>query len=144
MPQRRSLFILCLLAAGSIAGCSGSVTPPKTAPVRGAVTFKGKPATGIVVKFNPQFDIGRVKFTPSGETGPDGKFTLSTGAPGNGAPPGEYVVTFEKPRVVSDRKNSGIETEVDDLKGKFSDAGQSKWKVTVQKGENHVPTFDLE
>jgi len=141
----RVRHLFSLLLVGASAGCGGAgITPPKTAPVKGAVHVKGKPAAGVMVKFHPMFDIGKVKYVPYGESGVDGQFTLSTGAGGNGAPRGEYVVTFEKPRIVSDPAASGIETEVDDFKGRYSDPSKSQVKVTVQSGENLLPTFQLD
>src|SRR5689334_5588670 len=103
-----ALVALCL-----IAGCSRNIKPPSTVPVNGVVTMQGKAATGIRVRFHPQFNIGRIKYIPEGETGPEGQFTLSTGAPSNGAPPGEYVVTFEKPVIESSKQHNFIETEID-------------------------------
>lgn len=125
-------------------GCSSSISAPRTAPVRGAVRFKGKPVAGVTVTFHPQFNMGSVKFAPSGLTGNDGSFTLSTTMPGDGAPPGEYAVTFEKLQVQSDRKNSGIEMEVDLWKGKYGNPETSGIRVQIQKGENILTPFSLE
>lgn len=125
-------------------GCSGNVSAPRTAAVRGVVRYKGKPAAGVTVTFHPQFDIGSVKFAPSGLTGNDGTFTLSTALPGDGAPPGEYVVTFARIQIQSDRKSSGIETEVDLWKGKYSNPENSAFRVKVKKGENALEPFALE
>jgi hypothetical protein len=77
-------------------------------------------------------------FVPTGQTGPDGKFKLSTGAPGNGAPPGIYVVTFDKPEITG-----YVETEVDAFRGKYSDPAKSTWTVTIEKGENSLQPFEL-
>lgn len=133
------LSVLCLAA---FAGCSGGMPIPRTVPVKGSVTSKGKPAPGMRVKFHPQFDIGAVKLIPYGETGAEGTFTLNTGQIGNGAPVGDYIVTIEKPRASSDA--GGLEIEVDDLKGKYSDPAKSQFKVTLQSGENVLPPFDIE
>jgi hypothetical protein len=122
-------------------GCGGGISAPRTAPVAGTVTVKGKPAAGVRVTFHPRFDMGSVKFTPSGETGQDGRFTLSTAAPNDGAPPGEYAVTFELPRVSADK--GGREIEVDAWKGKYADPATGT-KVTVRKGENQLEPFRLD
>ncbi len=55
-------------------GCSSS-SGPKLAPVDGVVTFKGKPLAGATVTLIPE----KGPFA-MGVTGPDGKFTVSTGA----------------------------------------------------------------
>lgn len=136
----RFVLLFALLAAG----CGGGgLSAPKTTPVSGTVQFKGKPAAGVKVTFHPQFDMGgRAKFTPNGETGKDGKFTLSTAAANDGAPPGDYVVTFELLRTGADAR--GLEIEVDQWKGKYSDPATSTFKVTIQKGDNAPQAFNLD
>lgn len=138
------LLLSLIVAAATLAlspGCSSSkLTPPKTVPVSGSVTYKGRPASGVRVRFHPQFDIGKVKFIPYGETGPDGKFLVNTGAPGNGAPPGDYIVSMEMPRIEPDPRD-GLESEVDQWKGAYSDPAKSDWKVTIQEGENLLEPF---
>jgi hypothetical protein len=130
-----------LLGAVIPLGCDTSVSVPSTVPVKGVVKIKGKPARGIRVTFHNK-DASRAKsFVPTGETGPDGGFTLSTGAPQNGAPPGTYNVTFEKPTI--DPKNP-VETEIDLFKGRYSDREQSKWTVKIENGENALPPFELD
>jgi hypothetical protein len=136
-----------VIAVGALAmtpGCSSSkVTPPsKTVPVSGTVMLKGRPASGIRVKFHPQFDIGRTKFIPSGETDANGKFRLSTGALFNGAPQGEYLVTIEMPRIGDDPKD-GLEAEIDQLKGAYADPAKSEWKITIIDGDNVLEPFQL-
>lgn len=134
---RAALFITLVCGCGS-----RTITPPPTVPVTGLVTMDGKPVPGVLVKFHPQFNMGKIKYVPLGETDPNGRFTLSTGGPGNGAPPGEYVVTFQKPMIQSDEENSGIEIRVDEWKGRFKDPDKSRWRVTVGK-QDSLPTFEL-
>ena len=133
---------LVALVCAAVAGCGGGLSAPTTAPVSGTVQFRGKPAVGVKVTFHPKFDMGSVKFTPNGLTDKDGRFTLNTAAPGDGAPPGEYAVTFELPRVTADQR--GLDTEVDVWKGKYSDPEKSTFKVTIQKGDNALETFKLD
>lgn len=139
----RPLVLATVLALGAL-GCGGSSGPafPKTAPVNGSVIHKGKPAGGYLVTFHPQSGSGSITYVPTGETDKEGKFVLRTG-PNTGAAPGEYVVTITKIKVESDRK-SGIETEVDELKGKYSDPAKSQWKITVKDGENALEPFKLD
>jgi 5-hydroxyisourate hydrolase-like protein (transthyretin family) len=110
--------------------------------VSGTVLVKGKPAAGVKVTFHPQFDMGSVKFTPNGETGKDGRFTLNTAAPGDGAPPGDYAVTFELMQAATDKR--GLDTEVDVWKGKYADPAKSSWKVTIKGGDNVLEPFKLD
>lgn len=136
--RRRNLALLLLLGAVVLGGCGKGISVPSTVPVTGVVKYKGKPLQGIRVTLHSPSTTAKPGFIPSGQTGPDGKFSLSTGAPGNGAPPGTYVVTFEKPEITG-----SVETEIDAFRGKFSDPEQSKWTVTIEKGENSLQPFDL-
>ena len=139
-PLRRVGSVLFL----AVAGCSQQVSPPATAPVSGSVMLKGQPAAGVRVTLHPQFNMGRIKWGVVGETGPTGEFSVGTGAPGNGAPPGEYVVTFTKPRIDSDPERNGSEIEVDDFQGKYSDPEDSLWTASIKKGENRLQPFELD
>ncbi|MFO0808497.1 MAG: twin-arginine translocation signal domain-containing protein [Gemmataceae bacterium] len=141
-PITRRAFLAA--AAAATAGCGQGIAVPKTVPVRGRVTVKGKPAAGVTVTFHPRFDVGPVKFTPSGTTGRDGGFTLSTASPGDGAPRGEYVVTFAQMQVQTDRKAGNLEVEVDAWKGKYGDPAASKWTATVGPCETQLEPFNLE
>jgi len=136
------IWFCALLAVG---GCdSRQIAPPRTVPVRGSVRLGGAPAAGVVVRFHPQFDMGKVKFVPSAETDQNGDFVLNTGAPGNGAPVGDYLVTFERPHIVSDAANSGIETEVDEFEGRYSDPARSEWQITIENADIEIEPFELE
>lgn len=141
----RDSFVLPALLIVAMAGCGiRPISIPKTTPVKGSVTLKGKPASGVLVQFHPKFSTGKLKFIPSGETDATGKYVLSTGKPGDGAPVGDYVVTLRRNRIESDKQNSGIELEVDEFKGKYSNPDQSQFKVTVKAGENEIEAFQLD
>lgn len=146
MPSRIALHAICLLTVSSfLTGCSQNVSPPSTVPVSGKVLFKGKPIAGVRVTMHPLFSMGKIEWGVVGETGPTGAFTMGTGLPGNGAPPGDYIVTFTKPSIASDPERNGIEMEVDDFRGKYSDPDASSWNVTVIKGDDNVlDPFELE
>jgi hypothetical protein len=143
ISRRRNFAIRFLLEAMVLSGCGKRISVPSTVPVSGVVKFKGKPLQGIRVTLHPQPETAKSQFIPTGQTGPDGKFSLSTGAPGNGAPPGTYVVTFEKPEIGSPASTGSIETEVDAFGGKYSDPAKSQWTVTIEKGENSLQPFEL-
>ena len=133
-----SVALFCVL----LAGCDGNISAPSTVPVSGRVLFKGKPLAGVRVKMHPLFNIGSVKFIPSGETDRDGKFVITTAAPNDGAPAGEYSVTFERPVVGTDK--TGLEIETDAWNGKYADPGPGRWKVTVVSGKGELPDFNFE
>jgi len=140
---RRLSFPAALFVLASV-GCSQQISIPQTVPVRGMVASHQKPVPGVTVKFHPQFDMGRVKFIPNGETDREGMFTLSTGEGGNGAPLGDYVVTLEKLKVTHDPQQSSIEVEVDEWQGKYADPATSTWKVTVKDGTNDLKPFEID
>lgn len=125
-----------------MAGCGrGAIKPPHTVPVTGVVLKGGKPAAGVKVTFHPRFDTGTVKFAPSGLTDKNGRFTLSTAAANDGAPPGEYSVTFELLKAASDER--GLDVDVDVWKGKYADPANGK-RVQIQSGENNLEPFALD
>jgi len=149
VDRRPNLALLPLLGsvvlgAAVLGGCGKGLSVPSTAPVSGTVTYKGKPLQGIRVTLHSQEESDKTQFIPAGQTGPDGKFKLSTGAPGNGAPLGTYVVTFDKPEIGSPASTGSVETEIDAFAGKYSDPAHSKWTVTIEQGENSLPPFDLQ
>lgn len=134
---------LLLTAACVAAGCGPrSISVPATVPVSGRVLFKGKALGGVRVKLYPKFDMGTVKFTPSGETNREGKFSISTGAAGDGAPPGDYAILFEFPRAASDQR--GLDIEVDVWKGKHADPKGGKFQAYVAAGKEDLGTFQLD
>jgi len=137
--RRRDFARLLFLGAVVLGGCRERLSVPTTVPVTGVVKYKGKPLQGIRVTLHSPGEAAKAGFIPTGQTGPDGKFKLSTGAPGNGAPPGTYVVTFDKPEITGN-----VETEVDAFRGKYSDPAQSKWTVTIEKGETSLQSFELQ
>jgi hypothetical protein len=109
-----------------------------TVPAGGAVRIRGAPMAGVRVTYHPQFKMGKITLNPNGVTDSEGKFTLSCDKPGNGAPAGDYIVTFDFPYVTSD----GIEEEIDLFEGKYSNPITSQWKVTVRRDSQE--TFQLD
>lgn len=87
--RSRGRIVLCLLAAGcAIAGCAKPGRAP-TAKAAGKLSAGGAPLAGVNVTFTPA--AGR---SASGTTDAEGKFSLSTFAPGDGAVPGKHRVTL--------------------------------------------------
>ncbi len=89
---------LCLtLGVFLFAGCGGTSEQSsnllKPVPVKGTVTYKGKPLTGGTIRFEPE-DGGR---EASGNIEPDGSFSLSTFGSADGAVAGTHKVAVEPP-----------------------------------------------
>jgi hypothetical protein len=138
--MRQHLFGFFLLASMMhLVGCGGNISVPSTRAVSGAVFHEGAPAAQVTVTFHPQFKLKH--FTPSGVTDANGKFTLSTGAANNGAPAGEYVVTFQK--LTADSDANGLDTDVDVWGGKYADPKTSKFKVVI-RGNVELEPFKLD
>ncbi|MFO0928585.1 MAG: hypothetical protein U0736_16445 [Gemmataceae bacterium] len=135
-----SRIVLVALVCAAVGGCSKGISAPRTVPTSGTVLFKGKPAEGVKVTLHPQFDMGSVKFTPNGVTGKDGRFTLNTAAPGDGAPRGEYSVTFEWLRAGADQR--GFDTEIDVWKGKYANPDTAP-RVSVGPSATTLEPFRL-
>ncbi len=89
MFKSTNLF-LCVLALFAT-GCSGSGLP-KTYKVAGTVKLDGKPVEGALVTFLP----AEGQKVAVGSTDTDGKYTLSTFGPADGAQPGGFKVTIVK------------------------------------------------
>lgn len=141
MTHRLGLFALLCFAACALTGCSGNISAPRTVPTSGTVLFKGKPAEGVKVTLHPKFNMGSVKFTPNGVTDKNGRFTLSTAAVDDGAPRGEYSVTFELLRPGTD--NRGLDSEIDVWKGKYANPDTAP-KVTVGSSATTLEPFRLD
>ena len=84
-------------------GCSDKHDAYDTIPVTGLLTCEGKPVPNAVVSFRPvkapdsrPGNPGRMAL---GETDENGRFTLTTYEPGDGANIGTHVVMFE-PKLV--------------------------------------------
>lgn len=113
MPGMTRLAVVLLpLAAGSLllAGCGKkkNTKQPDTAKVTGTVTYKGEPVEGATVTFLPAESKDMMSKGKGNAayaiTNKDGKFTLKTFSPDDGAVPGKYIVTvtkFEKKPVES-------------------------------------------
>ena len=138
MPHR--LFLLLPLLA--LFGCGGgSIEPPKTVLVSGTVVKAKKGVDGVRLTFHPQFDAGPIKWLPSATTDKGGKFALSTGAPNNGAPPGEYKVTitweeFARPGTEDSPNTPG--TGKDRLRGAYASAEKTPLRATVEAKDNTI------
>lgn len=86
MRHLKAIAAIVLLAT---AGCGGS-NLPKTAPVSGVVTFRGKPLPDAEVVFIPEGDAR----SASGRTDANGRYELATFSIDDGAIPGKYRITI--------------------------------------------------
>jgi hypothetical protein len=107
-----------------------------TTPVKGKVTYQGKPLAGAIVTFHPlSKDPGFVR--ADALTNAEGTFQLSTYKANDGAIPGEFAVTVElrKPLFTPEGKAGPNQ-----LPTQFASADKTPLRVTVKREE---ATIDL-
>jgi hypothetical protein len=135
-----------------------------TFPVSGKVLFKGEPAAGAVVTFSPASSSEGVKEAVlcTGIVDEGGRFHLSYGEKGLGAPAGKYnvFIIWRKGEPLSSRNASSVsgnpkkrgETreELRDKKvipdvfnGRYADSSNPLLHAEVKAQTNELPTFDL-
>jgi hypothetical protein len=73
----------------TVIGCGGASDAPTTAAVTGVVTYQGKPMPNLSVAFIPEAGM-----LATGTTDADGRFEMTTSAPGDGAVPGMHKVAI--------------------------------------------------
>ncbi len=128
---RNHIGLAGLMVLVLVTGCSKS-DHPVVFPVKGVVTYKGQPVSGAMVTFFPK--TGR---PAGGTTGADGKFELSTFAPGDGAMPGPHQVAIAKRTPISDKPYSPVK---DELPAQYGDVSKSPLTADVtEKGPNEFP-----
>src|SRR5437763_12721850 len=93
-PARTALhFGLTLLMASPLA-CS-SAKQQALYPVKGQVLYKGSPLAKALVVFHPLQESSALAQKPFAYTDAEGRFTLTTERPADGALAGDYAVTVE-------------------------------------------------
>jgi hypothetical protein len=106
--------------------------------VRGKVFYRGKPAAGVDVYFHPVREQDAKAQRPHGKTDANGEFQLTTRRRNDGAPGGDYQVTFFWAAA------ENVEEPEDRLKGRYLNPRQSRWLVVVKPGDNEMEPFLLE
>jgi hypothetical protein len=121
-------LVLTVLALSLCWGCGSSEGPyvGTTVPVKGKITYKGKPLTQGQITLEPE-SAGR---EAHGSIQPDGSFELSTYKQGDGAVPGTHRVSV-----------TGT-SKKDKLPAKYQSLGSSKTEIEVAEGKTEY-TIDL-
>jgi hypothetical protein len=135
----RSFSSTLLTAAGlalALAGCSDSRKP--VVPVHGKVFFRGQPAQGALVVFNPLDESDPNPVKPQAVVSSDGSFEVSTYGEKDGAPEGEYAVTF-----VWLIENPKTKRQWSPLPTRLMQPNESKLRVTIKEGTNELQPFQL-
>jgi hypothetical protein len=147
--HRRRLAAVFLLPL-VLASCGGPRRLP-VQPVRGQVLFRGRPAAHALLILYPEDAPEPVKgLRPSGRSGPDGCFALTTYEQGDGVPPGRYRTTVqwpsEDPRDPSNPHDpeAAVPRGPDLLQGRYSDPGRTPLAITVAEGTSQLEPLLLQ
>jgi hypothetical protein len=122
--------VLCL----GLCSC-GEKTPigKATFPVTGQVCVDGQAAAGLQIALHDLKGFDAADTTVSSAvTGQDGCFAVSTYRTGDGAPEGQYVLTFEWKKFDLISKTYG---GPDQLRGRCSNPQKSRWRCSVEPGK---------
>lgn len=140
--SRRGILLLGLvLVIAFLPSCARNRRKP-VYPVRGQVLVQGKPAGELFVYFRPLDAADPEPIIAYGQVDEAGWFNLSTYVAKDGAPAGEYVVTFEWPRQGGPTKEDF--QGPDRLKGRYKDAKTSRFRVRVEPKTNELAPFQLD
>jgi len=128
---------LCWLLLGGLTGCSAP--EPTVYDARGTLTINGVPVSNASLAFH-RTDGTASTACPVAITRDDGTFAMTTYAAGDGAPPGEYVVTL----LWHDASQPVDECECIDplqhdlLKGRYADAKTSQLHASIRREKNDL------
>lgn len=128
---RRPALAALFLAAAGLVGCSDG--RPKTAPVKGTVTYAGKPV-----------DKGSISFIPdglpvaTGELGPGGAYTLTTFKKGDGAVLGRHKVVITAFQESADPVEASAKLPPPLIPLKYMNLMTSGLTAEVKDGDNTI------
>lgn len=135
----RGLFLgLTLLAVG----CGQSVEAPPVAvhPAQGKITFKGQPTHGAMVTLHPKGAAADLP-KPRATVDQSGAFKISTFAPGDGAPEGDYVVTVFWYKPIKNGPDVSPGPNV--IPVKYTKPESTDIVVKIAAGQNDIPAIQL-
>jgi hypothetical protein len=133
-----------LIIVPFLAGCTRTEYPNITYPVSGRVqTIDGSPASDVRVTLHSSTLIAEGDpFRPSGMTGDDGTFQLTTYETDDGAPAGKYMITF---RWARRRKTPMDPMPKDQLRNQFALPTEKSLTCEVSNAESQdLGTFEVD
>ena len=127
---------LTLVGCGSRHGDRGTLYPAE-----GQVFLNKEPLAGALVVLYPQ-GVSDEKPVPSrAQTGPDGRFRVSTFGTADGAPEGEYAVTVVQYPLQQD--GSGWVSSPNALPKKYASPKTTDLRVQIGDGKDTLPALVL-
>jgi hypothetical protein len=141
---RLAFRVAVAAALVTLASCGDSRANHKVYPVKGKILVNNQPAAECLIVLNRTFEQEN-PVTPQGRTNENGEFQITTYFANDGAPEGEYVVTFEW------RDRSGVTKQdfdgPDQLGGAYAKVEQTKalpgFVIKVERKALELPPFDL-
>ncbi len=138
----RTPYLVVFFCIVTAIGCGGAGDAPKTVAVTGVVTYQGKPMPNLSVGFIPETGM-----LASGITDAEGRFDMTTSAPGDGAIPGlhKVAINFVPEQVPEMPGFPGTENAPESpIPTKYADVSTSGLTATVdQDSSKNDFTFDL-
>jgi hypothetical protein len=132
----RLAFVMLAAAVVFSTGCDSK--RPKTAVVRGKVTYDGRPVPNGTITFIPTSGP-----TATGEIQSDGSYTLTTSRSGDGAVLGQHKVVIVAMQDMSGRlPEERVALPPPIIPEKYTSIATSDLRAEVQEGENTF-NFDL-
>src|SRR4051794_39043435 len=144
MTPKKACFLFTVALPALLCASCGRSGPKPVYPVSGQVLFNNKPPVGAQVVLHPVGEIGENSVRPHGEVDDSGQFVLTTYAPHDGAPPGDYLVTVEWWQARPSRSRDGDDfPPVNRLPARYGNAQASPLHVKVTEGANELPPIRL-
>jgi hypothetical protein len=135
-PRRWGLLLIGMALCLAI-GCDGG--RPARVVVSGVVTYRGQPVDGASVTFIPTGAR-----PAAGATDPQGRFTLQTFDPSDGAIVGQHVVCVAKAIPdPTDQRDSLVRRHISVLPARYASPVSSPLKADVTAGGPNDFRFDL-
>lgn len=138
------LCVLSIFTVLAVSGCGGDSSLPKTAKVRGTVSYKGKPLSGGQISFIPEAgsEAAQSGQPASSQIGTDGSFTLTTFNTGDGALIGAHKVIVSKRGSDTSRNQPKPDGTIDytvpkaEIPEKYEKVEKTPLKFTVEDKTN--------
>ncbi len=135
------VLVACLVLCFALSGCGSKPAWEVTHPVKGLLTYKGKPVANADLAFFPQDSSYPDTVRPRARTKEDGSFIVWTYNEGDGAPVGSYKVTAVHNEIGISKE--AVVAKPNDLPPKYSTLEGTDLQITVKEGENQLPEFAL-
>ena len=133
--------LLSLLAATSLCGCSSKQERIPVHPVKGSVTFEGRPLANALIVLHPKSATGKLDYSSQGKTDASGEFQVTTYDTNDGAPVGDYAVTVQYYELITNGSSSEPGPNI--LAPKYATPQTTDIFVTVKAEPNVLPPINV-